>query len=119
MLFLKLNELGIFRERYLDFICSLDISDELPTQTLYQLFKQNLSKAEMLTYVHVFNMNDAEEQLDFVLGSQDKKQWMVNTERRISVRQFFEYITGSQPVCLRFDLQSDDAIYALAGGDQD
>jgi len=64
-----------FRERYLDFICSLDIGDELPTQTLYQLFKRNLSKAEMLTYVHVFNMNEAEEQLDFVLGSQDKKQW--------------------------------------------
>ena len=43
----------------------------------YKLFKQNLGKAEMLIYVHTFNLVDWALQLDFVLGQKDLEQWMV------------------------------------------
>jgi len=43
------------RERYLNFVCSLDILDEIPMTTMYNLFKTNLAKAGMLTHVFAFN----------------------------------------------------------------
>ena len=47
-------------------------------KTAYKLFKENLGKAEMLTYVHVFNLSNWALELDFVLGQKDKAQWNVS-----------------------------------------
>lgn len=63
------------RERYLNFVCSLDILDEIPRSTIFNLFKTNLAKAEMLTYVFVFNASTWTEELDFVWGKKDLQQW--------------------------------------------
>ena len=73
-----------FRERYLSFICSLDIIDEIPMTTMYNLFKTNLAKAEMLTYVYVFNAPSWSEKLDFVWGKTDLQQ------RNVSRILFFD-----------------------------
>ena len=59
------------------FVCSLDILDEIPMTTMYNLFKTNLAKAGMLTHVFVFNAPNWSEELDFVLGKRDLEQWNV------------------------------------------
>eukprot|EP00092_Neocalanus_flemingeri_P027141 GFUD01029433.1.p1 GENE.GFUD01029433.1~~GFUD01029433.1.p1 ORF type:complete len:660 (+),score=109.72 GFUD01029433.1:54-1982(+) len=64
-----------FSERYLNFVCSLDIMEEIPMKTLYTLFKKNLGKAQMLTYVFVFNAQTWLEELDFVYSVNDLQQW--------------------------------------------
>merc|ERR1719245_1588964 len=63
------------RERYLNFVCSLDIIDDLPMSTIYNLLKTNLAKAEMVTYVFVFNADTWLDELDFVWGKNDLQQW--------------------------------------------
>ena len=66
----------------MNFVCSLDdIIDEIPMTTMYNLFKTNLAKAEMLTYVFVFNAPGWSEELDFVWGKRDLQQWNVSITR--------------------------------------
>ena len=65
----------------MNFVCSLDIADEIPMTTMYNLFKTNLAKAEMLTYVFVFNAPGWSEELDFVWGKRDLQQWNVSITR--------------------------------------
>ena len=67
----------LFRERCLNFVCSLDIIDEIPMTTIYNLFKENLAKAEMLTYIFVFNASSWVEELNFIWVEQDLPQWNV------------------------------------------
>ena len=47
-------------------------------KTGYNLFKENLARAEMLFYVHAFALSNWEMKLDFVLGQKDKEQWKVS-----------------------------------------
>ena len=65
--------------------------------TMYNLFKTNLAKAEMLTYVFVFNARGWYEELDFVWGSTDLKQW------NVSIILFFEIIFLNIPSSVTFD----------------
>ena len=44
----------------------------------YNLFKENLGVAEMLIYVHAFNLSNWALELDFVLGEKDMEQWKVS-----------------------------------------
>ena len=67
-----------FRERYLNFVCSLDLVDVLQMTTLHNLLKANLAKAEMLTYLFVFNAPSWVEELDFVFGKIDAEEWNVS-----------------------------------------
>ena len=76
-MFKTFSNLFLPRERYLNFLCCLDLSADISTPTLYKLFKANLGKAEMLRYVHVFNIADWTEELQFVFGEQDQEQWKV------------------------------------------
>ena len=64
--------------------------------TMYNLFKTNLAKAEMLTYVFVFNALGWYEELDFVWGTTDLKQWNVS-------RTFFEIIFLNIPSSATID----------------
>ena len=66
------------RERYLNFICSLEMMEDIPMKTLFTMLKQNLGKAQMLTYVFVFNTPSWVEELEFVYGANDKEQWKVS-----------------------------------------
>ena len=47
-------------------------------KTVYKLLKENLGKAEMLTYVFAFNASSWVEELNFVQGQNDKAQWNVS-----------------------------------------
>ena len=58
--------------------------EEIPQKTVYNLLKQNLGKAEMLTYVFVFNAPGWDEELDFVWGQTDKNQWKVRVNININ-----------------------------------
>ena len=51
--------------------------EDLPMKTLFTMLKQNLGKAQMLTYVFVFNTPSWVEELEFVYGANDKEQWKV------------------------------------------
>ena len=52
-------------------------------KTLFSMMKQNLGKAQMLTYVFAFNASSWVEELEFVYGAQDKKQWEVSSSSSI------------------------------------
>jgi len=64
-----------YRERFLNFICSLQLSEDISMTSAYNLFKENLGVAEMLIYVHAFNLSNWALELDFVLGEKDMEQW--------------------------------------------
>eukprot|EP00092_Neocalanus_flemingeri_P003613 GFUD01003877.1.p1 GENE.GFUD01003877.1~~GFUD01003877.1.p1 ORF type:complete len:682 (+),score=79.52 GFUD01003877.1:382-2427(+) len=74
--FFKLINLQI-RERCLSFVCSLEEVDQICAEDQIYLFRRNLDNAEMMAYVHSFNQKTWAEELDFVLGTKDKMQWMV------------------------------------------
>ena len=63
----------------MNFVCSLDIIDDIPKTKIYKLFKENLAKAEMLTYIFTFNASSWVEELNFVWGKKDLPQWNVST----------------------------------------
>ena len=71
--------LCFFRKRCLDFICNLELSLDIPADTAYNLFKDNLGRAEIVGYLHTFNLSDWASQLDFALGQKDKEQWQVSS----------------------------------------
>ena len=68
----------------MNFICSLQLSEDISTKTAYNLFKENLAQAEMLVLVHAFALSNCEMELDFVLGQKDKEQWKVSRGRNLS-----------------------------------
>ena len=58
-------------------VCSLQLSEDISLKTGYNLFKENLGRAEMLFFVHGFALSDSDFEIDFFLGNQDKEQWKV------------------------------------------
>ena len=67
-----------FRERYINFLCSLEVTKDISMKTALHLFKENIGKAEMLTYVHYVNLSNWELEADFTLGQKDREQWKVS-----------------------------------------
>jgi len=64
------------RERCLSFVCSLEEISEISSADQIFLFRRNLENVEMLCYVHTFNQSTWTDELDFVMGKNDKIQWM-------------------------------------------
>ena len=60
-----------FRERCLNFVCSLDEIDQICVEDQIFLFRRNLDNAEMMAYVHSFNQKTWTEELEFVLGKNE------------------------------------------------
>jgi len=91
-----------FRERFLNFFCSLDMIGDIPTKTLFNLFKTNLNTTQMLTYVFVFNAPSWVEELDFVYGSNDKKQWKARDPSiaGVPLNRMLQYIPLSEELKL-------------------
>ena len=54
-------------------------------KTMLTLLKENLGKAEMLRYVHVFNISDWSTELSFIFGTQDREQWEVGKHKILSL----------------------------------
>ena len=77
---------SLCRERYINFICSLDMMEDIPMKTLFSMLKQNLGKAQMLTYVFAFNASSWVEELEFVYGARDKQQWEVSGSGSLVLR---------------------------------
>ena len=84
----SISHLFILRERYLNFLCSLELGEDVSKATMVKLFRNNLGKAEMLRYVHVFNIPHWSEELQFVFGHQDQDQWKVGPASKITFRIF-------------------------------
>jgi hypothetical protein len=76
----------------LNFICSLQLSEDISTKTAYNLFKENLARAEMLVLVHAFALSNWEKELDFVLGQKDKEQWKVSRGRKLCFLEGYSFL---------------------------
>jgi len=63
-----------FRERYLKFICGLELTERIPSGTLFKMLQRNLGKAQMMTYIFSFNL-PCTEAIDFAYGANDLMQW--------------------------------------------
>ena len=59
------------RKRCINFLTSLEIFDSLTTNTMFHLFKKNIHKASMLAYIFIINLPSAEDEIRFIMGSQD------------------------------------------------
>ena len=46
----------------------------------YNMLKENLGVAQMLIYVHTFNLSNCDLEIEFVLGTKDMEQWQVRTK---------------------------------------
>ena len=68
-----MRELCEPRERCLSFVCSLEVSDGIPSGEMFCLLKRNLKTAQMLNYVYSFNCPSWREELQFLLGSQESQ----------------------------------------------
>ena len=65
-----------FRERYIKFVCGLELTDNIPSKLLLSMLHKNLGKAQMMTYVFSFNL-PCTEAIDFAYGANDLLQWQV------------------------------------------
>ena len=52
----------------------------MPADQKRLLFRRNLDSAEMLTYVFNFNQQSWAEEVDFMLGKEDRHIWEVSIE---------------------------------------
>ena len=67
--------------------------EDIPMKTLFSMLKQNVEKAQMLTYVFAFNAPSWVEELEFVYGAKDKEQWKVD-KSNISDFSFCNYLSS-------------------------
>ena len=78
----------LFRERFLKFVCGLELTDSISSRTLQSMFSRNLGKAQMMTYIYSFNLPSTEA-IDFAYGANDILQWQVGTFRIL--KDFFHF----------------------------
>ena len=65
------------RERYLSATCTLDMIDDVSQDALFRVLRQRLGYINVLPYIVAFNQKTADEQLNFMLADDDRKQWQV------------------------------------------
>ena len=65
------------RERILSFLCSGEDMNSLNMPTQFSILKANVSEALMLVQVWGFNVQNKEEELDFVFSDRDQEQFKV------------------------------------------
>jgi len=64
-----------FRERYLSATCTSDLTDSVSQDALFRVLRQRLGYINVLPYIVAFNQRTADEQLNFMLADDDRKQW--------------------------------------------
>ena len=76
--FIRLSDLyTVGRERYLSATCTSDIIDSVSQDALFRVLRQRLGFINVLPYIVAFNQRTADQQLDFILADDDRKQWEV------------------------------------------
>ena len=65
------------RERYVSATCTLEMIGHIPEVLLTRILRQRIHLTESLPYINMTNRSNAESELDFLLGDEDKKQWQV------------------------------------------
>jgi len=66
-----------FRERYLSSSFDMDIVRDVSPSSLVRILSKQLCFTNILPWVVCFSSPTAEEEIDFVLGKHDRKQWQV------------------------------------------
>jgi len=62
----------VFRERFHRILYSLEDLSSVSSEEKQMMLKYNVVNAEMFCYIHAFNKSTWEEELDFLLGTEDK-----------------------------------------------
>lgn len=87
---------GFLRERFLKFVCGLELTDTMASRTLQSMFTRNLGKAQMMTYIYSFNL-PATEAIDFAYGANDILQWQVGSRLQFINFLIKCYVLGTRP----------------------
>lgn len=71
-----------FRERCLNFICEVEL--DIHPRTLFELLKNNLDQAQMLTYIFIHNLSQGQKgswpnEIQFVFSDKNMEQWNVGS----------------------------------------
>ena len=56
----------------------MDIIDAVSQDALFRVLRQRLGYINVLPYIVAFNQRTADEQLNFILADDDRKQWQVS-----------------------------------------
>ena len=63
----------------------MDIIDAVSQDALFRVLRQRLGYINVLPYIVAFNQRTADEQLNFMLADDDRKQWQVSLNSTISI----------------------------------
>ena len=59
----------------MNFLTALEDYQTLGSEERRLLLHNNLDKAEMLAYIHVFNQPTWQQELEFLFGTENKQSW--------------------------------------------
>ena len=72
------------RERYVSATCTLEMIGHIPEVLLTRILRQRIHLTESLPYINMTNRSNAESELDFLLGDEDKRQWQVTPPAKMT-----------------------------------
>jgi hypothetical protein len=72
-----INRFFFLRERYLNAVCTLGVTDTINKDVLFRVLRTRLDLLAVFSWIVAFTMDSSDEQLDFFLADEDKKQWQV------------------------------------------
>ena len=75
--------------------CTFDMINHLQKESVMRALRERIMFAKLLPYIFAFNLKNSEEQLDFMLANEDRKQWQVT--------QFTNYFDYSYPLMSRHE----------------
>ena len=64
-----------FSKRYISATCTYDRINHLQKESVMRLLRERIIYAKLLPYIFAFNLKNSEEQLEFMLANEDRKQW--------------------------------------------
>ena len=64
-------------ERYMSATCTFDMINHLQKESVMRVMRERIMYAKLLPYIFAFNLKNSEEQLEFMLANEDRKQWQV------------------------------------------
>ena len=66
-----------FIELHMSITCSFDMINHLQKESVMRVMRELIMYAKLLSYIFAFNLKNSEEQLEFMLANEDKKQFQV------------------------------------------
>lgn len=88
------------RERILSFLCSGEDMNSLNMPTQFSILKANVSEALMLVQVWGFNVQNKEEELDFVFSDRDQEQFKAKLpwDEGVKINEILKYVPFPEAV---------------------